>query len=44
MPSPEIEEFARILVRHMRDVAIQSCDAALMQDCKPRPSPLAKRR
>jgi hypothetical protein len=26
MPSPEIEEFARILVEKVRDAVIQSCD------------------
>lgn len=26
MPSPEIEEFARLLVKHVRDESIRSCD------------------
>jgi|SRR5579862_1006132 len=29
MPSPEIEEFARLLVRKVRDAAIRSSDAVL---------------
>jgi hypothetical protein len=29
MPSREIEEFAQIIVRHVRDAAIQSCDGQL---------------
>ena len=39
MPSPEIEEFARLLVQYVRDAAIRSCDIA------PRPNainPVAK--
>jgi hypothetical protein len=40
MPSPEIEEFARILVRQVRDIAIQSCDALLQPQAN---SPVAKR-
>ena len=29
MPSPEIEEFAKLLVQQVRDVAIRDCDVAL---------------
>ena len=29
MPSPEIEEFAKLLVQQVRDVAIGDCDVAL---------------
>jgi len=32
MPDPEIEAFARIIVRHIRDAAIRSNDAALRDD------------
>jgi hypothetical protein len=32
MPSPEIEEFARILVQHVRDAAIQNNDRQLDPD------------
>lgn len=34
MPSPEIGEFARILVEQVRDPAIQSCDMTLNRDGK----------
>jgi hypothetical protein len=40
MPIPEIEEFAKLLVQHVRDVAIQNCDRQLRPDAK---SPVAKR-
>ena len=40
MPSPEIEEFARILIREVRDAAIQSTDRSLRADA---PDPVAKR-
>lgn len=26
MPNPEIEEFAKTLIQHVRDVAVQNCD------------------
>jgi len=32
MPNPQIEEFAKILVRAVRDAAIQSCDLCLRPD------------
>ena len=32
MPKPEIEQFAKILVRQVRDAAIQSCDRNLSSD------------
>jgi hypothetical protein len=32
MPIPEIEEFAKLLVQHVRDVAIQNCDRQLRPD------------
>jgi hypothetical protein len=31
-----IEEFARLLVRHVRDATIQSCDTLLKPDCRSR--------
>ena len=34
MPSPEIEEFAKFLVKYVRDRAIQNCDMALHPDAK----------
>lgn len=32
MPIPEIEEFAKILIRHVRDASIQSNDRALHEE------------
>jgi hypothetical protein len=32
MPSPEIEEFAKALVAHIRDAAVRSCDAYAKPD------------
>lgn len=40
MPNIEIEEFARILVQHVRDSAIRSCDANLSPTMR---SPTAER-
>jgi hypothetical protein len=40
MPSPEIEEFAVALVRHVRDASIRNCDAALQTNAS---SPVARR-
>lgn len=40
MPSPEIEELARMLVHQVRDVAIRSCDALLQAQAA---SPTARR-
>jgi hypothetical protein len=40
MPSSEIEEFAMILIKRVRDEAIRSCDRTLRQDAK---GPEAKR-
>src|SRR5262249_36748408 len=40
MPSTEIEEFAKILVRHVRDAAVRACDAALRPGAA---SPVGKR-
>ena len=40
MPSPEIEEFARELVRQVRDAAVRNCDALLQPQAK---SPEARR-
>jgi len=40
MPIPEIEEFAKILVEHVRDAAIQSNDREMNPDAG---SPVAKR-
>jgi len=40
MPSPEIEEFAKILAEKVRDVAIQSCDREFHPNAG---SPVAKR-
>lgn len=34
MPSTEIEEFATILIKQVRDEAIRSCDRRLRQDAK----------
>jgi hypothetical protein len=41
MPSPEIEEFAKLLVREVRDAAIESCEVALRPNAV---NPVAKRR
>jgi hypothetical protein len=40
MPSPEIEEFAKLLVKQVRDAAIKSCDIALRPNV---PDPVSKR-
>ncbi len=40
MPTPEIEEFARTLVLHVRDTAIRNCDALLQPHAG---SPAARR-
>lgn len=40
MPRRAIEELGILLVRHVRDVAIRSCDAQLVPDCD---TPMAKR-
>lgn len=40
MPTQEIEEFARVLVQHVRDAAIQSSDRRLQAESR---SPVAKR-
>jgi hypothetical protein len=40
MPISEIEEFARILVRQVRDVAVRNCDALLQPQAS---SPVARR-
>ncbi len=40
MPSPEIEEFARLLIQKVRDAAIQNCDMELHPDSQ---SPVARR-
>lgn len=40
MPSPEIEEFARTLVRQARDAAIRNCDTLLQPQAG---SPVARR-
>jgi hypothetical protein len=40
MPSPEIEEFARTLVRQIRDAAIRNCDGLLQPQAG---SPVARR-
>ena len=40
MPGPEIEEFAKLLVQHVRDAAIRSCDIALRPNAV---NPVAKR-
>lgn len=40
MPNREIEEFAAILIRQIRDVAIQNCDGLLQSNAN---SPPAKR-
>lgn len=40
MPAPEIEEFARTLVRQVRDAAIRDCDALLQPQAG---SPVARR-
>ena len=40
MPNPEIEEFARILVREVRDAAVRNCDGLLRPNAG---SPVAKR-
>jgi hypothetical protein len=33
MPVPEIEEFAKLLMQHVRDEAIVSCDMSRNADC-----------
>lgn len=40
MPSPEIEEFAKTLVRQVRDAAMRNCDALLQPQAG---SPVARR-
>lgn len=40
MPSPEIEEFARTLVRNVRDAAVRNCDGLLQPQAN---SPVAQR-
>jgi hypothetical protein len=40
MPSPEIEEFARTLVRQVRDAAVRNCDGLLQPQAN---SPVARR-
>jgi hypothetical protein len=40
MPNPDIEEFAKALVQHVRDAAIRDCDALLRPDTR---SPIARR-
>ena len=40
MPTPEIEEFAKELVRHVRDMAITSCDRLLNPNAR---TPIALR-
>jgi hypothetical protein len=40
MPSPGIEEFARILVEHVRDASIESCDRRFQANAT---SPAARR-
>ena len=40
MPSPEIEEFARTLVRHVRDATVRNCDGLLQPQAN---SPVAQR-
>jgi hypothetical protein len=40
MPTPEIEEFAKILVEHVRDASVQNCDRELQPDAQ---SPVAQR-
>jgi hypothetical protein len=40
MPSVEVEEFARLLVTHVRDAAVRSCDANLDPQGK---GPVARR-
>jgi hypothetical protein len=32
--TPEIEEFANLLITHVRDMAVESCDVALRSDCE----------
>lgn len=34
MPSPELEEFAKLLVQQVRDQAIRSCDRTLRADAR----------
>ena len=34
MPSPEIQEFAKLFIQHVRDGAIRSCDKCLRADAK----------
>ena len=38
MPAPEIEEFARKLIKSVRDSAIKSCDMNLRQDVRAAPA------
>lgn len=33
MAAPEVEEFAKLLVQHVRDEAVASCDMARDPDC-----------
>ena len=40
MPNPEIEEFAKALVQHVRDAALRNCDALLLPQAQ---SPVARR-
>ena len=40
MPTAEVEEFARILVRQVRDVAVRNCDTLLRPNAR---SPIAAR-
>lgn len=40
MPKPEIEEFARVLIREVRDRAIESCDMQVKPDVN---TPIARR-
>jgi hypothetical protein len=40
MPIPEIEEFAKIVIEHVRDAAIHSCDQNLQSGVE---NPIAKR-
>lgn len=40
MPNPDVEEFARILVRQVRDAAVRSCDGLLQANAG---SPIARR-
>jgi hypothetical protein len=40
MPNPEIEEFANLLIQHVRDTAVRNCDRRLRIDAT---DPVAKR-